>query len=106
MKTTQTVWLTDPSQALNLNFEDGDDFFEKTYLSPEKLDMSTHGWKKLGTANCHYSITVTSHELSREAVQQAEKKLAEMDADHEVKRNLILGLIGKLQSLEWNGRTE
>ena len=106
MKTTQTVWLTDPSQALNLNFEDGDDFFGKTFLSFGRQDMTSYGWIRLGVVDCHYSISVTPDELSLAAVAQAKEKLSEMDAEHEVKRNAILDLIGKLQSIGWNGRTE
>ena len=101
MKVKRNLWLSDPSQALKLDYGDKEALFNTfQILEVENSRMLEYGWVLIGEADIEFRITKYP-DYSLRAIEVALKKL---DADHEVKRNCLLDLIGKFQAIGWNGK--
>lgn len=101
------LWLSNPTQALKLDMENGQVFADQVTLchyhadgSPP-YDMSLSGWVHIGEVELTYTITKRPEEIALASVQALQAKLAEKDAEHEKLRNGILDAIGKFQALTY-----
>lgn len=95
MKTTTTAWLNSdssmsPEQILNAS---GNHLVSATLLS--NLDMSTHGFTKIGTATIEFDLIDRSEMIENKVVAlQAEMQTIKADAQVKVQK-----LEDQLQSL-------
>ena len=106
MKVKRNLWLSDPSQALKLDYEDKEALFEGLQVCGEALDMVECGWVHIGEADIEFRITKYPDAIMRDSLRATEAALKKLDADHEVKRNRLLDLIGKFQAIGWNGKRQ
>jgi hypothetical protein len=103
MKTTMVVWLTRPEAAIGLDTTDAEQLFKRGHITYPDLDMTDHGWIQIGLVDMEYHIEKNAAKISHEAVLIAHAGIDRLRAECEVRVNECLNLIGKLQSLEWNG---
>ena len=105
MKVKRNLWLSDPSQALKLDYEDKEALFNTfQILEVENSLMLEYGWVHIGEADIEFRITKYPDAIMRDSLRATEAALKKLDADHEVKRNRLLDLIGKFQAIGWNGK--
>lgn len=105
MKVTipQTVWLSDPTKATDLNPDLPQVFMQQISLCDPALKMESMGWIKIGFAEIFVTIEVEPQKITADAIVAMKKKLEKMDAEYEKTRQGILDKISKLSALEWDG---
>lgn len=101
------IWLSNPTQALKLDMENGQAFVDQVVLShyckdgSKPCDMTSLGWVHIGEAELTCTITKRPEEIALASVQALQAKLAEKDAEHEKLRNGLLEAISKFQALTY-----
>lgn len=101
------IWLSNPTQALKLDMENGQVFADQVVLchyqkdGSQPCDMTSYGWVHIGEAELTYTLTKRSEEIALASVQALQAKLAEQDAEHEKLRNGLLEAISKFQALTY-----
>lgn len=119
------IWLSNPTQALKLDMENGQVFADQITLCHYRADgsppydMTSLGWVHIGEVELTYTITKRPEEIALASVQALQAKLAEKaaeherlrkgplealaerDAEHEKLRNDLLEAISKFQALTY-----
>lgn len=103
VKAFRDVYLSNPTQALRLDLEDGQKFLQQAELVSPDLDMTDCGWVKIGSAEILITIEVTPQKMAVDCAAALRGKLKELDAEHEKKRRIMEEAIGKFLSLGWSG---
>lgn len=96
MKTvTAAAWLSKPDWA---SPGDESDPLILHYTS-EKVDMASHGWLKVGTAEITLTSTMSQKEMVLSMVQTQEAKIKKIQADAENEINNLRRKIMDLQAI-------
>lgn len=96
MKTvTAVAWHPHPEWA---SPGDEQDPLCLTYSS-ERIDMASHGWLKVGTAEITLTSTMTQKEMVLSMVQTQEAKIKKIQADAENEINNLRRKIMELQAI-------
>ena len=93
------LWLSNPASALSLNLENGEELFGQVQICG--TDMSKH-WVRLGTAEVVMNLEESQDSIALGCLEKLREKIAEADAEHEVRRQMMLELVGKLSSLTYS----
>ena len=98
---SRTAWLSRPDSVLDIDFDNPESVGSVVNLAEPFLDMSCHGWIKVGDASITISAVESYSSIAVSAAEAARTKLRERDAEHECNRMALLALISKLESLEY-----
>lgn len=100
MKTvTASAWIINPEWA---SPGDEQDPLLLHYTS-EKMDMTGHGWLKVGTAEITLTSTMNQKDLVLSMVQTQEAKIKKIQADAENEINNLRRKIMDLQAITFEG---
>lgn len=102
MKATfkESVWVTDPAIVNDLNLDDAESLRQNTYRTLLECDMTESGWLLVGHAEVAITVTASFASLRSAAAQQCDDKIAELQAETEVKLNALRQLKSELLCIE------
>lgn len=106
MKHTQTVtaWASGDFMMGRIleGHQEGDSAKVVSAISIQPIDMTSHGWVKVGTAEITVEL-LPMREMAGQQLATLEASLQKERADSQVRQNAILDKISKLQAREFNG---
>jgi hypothetical protein len=102
-----TVWITNPAEVVTMDPDQPKEFFSKLHLSTETkegLDYMKDSWLYIGVASCAVTLTESPDAIRLGAMERLQKKLQDLDAQHQKTRMAFEAALNKLSAIGWNGR--